>query len=211
MKRVLITGASSGLGKAIYEGYKALPEYKAIGISREGPDIIVDFETHEDVYLKELRNMDIDILINCAGFMDLEENLHTFNRLFAVNTRAPYVLFHHFLKLNLIVINIASVSGMVTDPDTPIYGASKAALIAMTSSLAKRYAKSNVRVNCISPGFFDTNLVKEPTPQYLLNTIPLGKREGTPEEMFDVVRFIEKATYMTGSNIVIDGGLTCKI
>lgn len=211
MKTVLVTGASSGLGKAIYEGYKELPGYKVVGMSREGPDFSVNFEHDPWVYLKEIEHLDVDVLINCAGFMSLEEDLDLMNRLFAVNFKAPYVLSEHFLKDNLIIINIASVSGMVSDPDTPIYGATKAALISLTSSMAKNYASRGIRVNCISPGFFDTNLVPEPTPQYLLDTIPLGKKEGRPQEMFDVVRFIEQAKYMTGANIVIDGGLTCKI
>lgn len=211
MKTVLITGASSGLGKAIYEGYKELTGYVVIGMSREGPDFSVNFEHDPWEYLKVIEHLDVDILINCAGFMSLEEDLDLIDRLFAVNFKAPYVLSEHFLKDDLIIINIASVSGMVSDPDTPIYGATKAALISLTSSMAKKYARRGIRVNCISPGFFDTNLVPEETPQYLLDTIPLGKKEGRPKEMFDVVRFIEKAEYMTGANIVIDGGLTCVI
>lgn len=216
MKTVLVTGASSGLGKAIYKGYKKLKGYTVIGMSRQGPDIQVDFKipkwwTNTLLHPHKLATLDVDILINCAGFMDLGEHLMDMDDLFNVNFKAPYVLFHKFLKPNLIAINIASVSGMVSDPDTVIYGASKAALISSTASLAKKYANIGVRINCISPGFFDTNLVVEPTPQYLLDTIPLGKKEGRPAEIFDAVRFIEQAEYMTGSNIVIDGGLTCKI
>lgn len=213
MKTVLVTGASSGLGKAIYQGYKKLPGYKVIGASKNGPNISVDFcTTHwqsEFDYLK----LNVDILVNCAGFMDLleHEKVSTRRNLWKVNFVAPYELILKYMKPYLIVINIASVSGMVPDPDSPVYGATKAALISLSATLAKKFATIGARINCISPGFFDTNLVVEPTPQYLLDTIPLGQREGRPEEIFDVVRFIEKSEYMTGTNIVIDGGLICKI
>jgi 3-oxoacyl-[acyl-carrier protein] reductase len=106
------------------------------------------------------------------------------------------------------IINIASVSGMVPDKDLPIYAASKAAVIAMTKSLAKQLAPRMIRVNCISPGFFKTNLVNgEDLPDDLLKTIPLGYEE-LPSNITPVIEMILHSRYMTGSNIVIDGGVT---
>jgi NAD(P)-dependent dehydrogenase (short-subunit alcohol dehydrogenase family) len=95
---------------------------------------------------------------------------------------------------------------MKADPDLPIYAASKAALISLTKSLAKSYAP-DVRVNCISPGFFKTNLVDEPTPTELIHTIPM-KYEEDAKKITPVVDLIWKSQYMTGANIVIDGGVS---
>lgn len=210
MIKVMVTGASSGIGKAIYEGYTKLGGYVAYGASKGGPGIFVDFK--KDFWVERFKTVtDIDILINCAGYLRLDEGLSDLLDLWRVNFIAPYTLTLLYMKRGLIVINIASVSGIIESSDIPIYGATKAALISLSASMAKKYAKIDVRINCISPGYFDTNLVPEPTPQFLLDTIPLGNKEGQPEEIFDVVRFIEKAESLTGSNIVIDRGLTCKI
>jgi 3-oxoacyl-[acyl-carrier protein] reductase len=107
------------------------------------------------------------------------------------------------------VINISSISGLMADVDTPIYGASKAALISLSKTLAVKYAPE-VRVNCISPGFFDTNLVPEKTPQELIDPVPLGF-EAQPKMILPVVDAILNCPYMTGANIVVDGGLSCKV
>lgn len=207
MKTVVVTGATSGLGKAIYEGYKGLDGYNVIGISRHGPEITWDFN-HPSNYL--LYGLNVDILVNCAGVMEvINEDLRK-HEIFHVNFWAAYSLIQQALRDNLLIVNIASISGMQTDPDTPIYGASKAALLSLTSSLAKKYAARGIRVNSISPGFYPTNLVPGETPEWLLSMIPLGSK-GHPNDIFEIVRMFEKLEYMTGTNIVIDGGQLCKI
>ena len=116
------------------------------------------------------------------------------------------MLHSHLKKANGQIINIASVSGMKADPDTPLYGALKAGLISLTKSFALRFAPG-IRVNCISPGFFNTNLVPGDLPEELRLTIPLGK-EAEPMEIIPVVKMLDESDYITGANIVIDGGLT---
>ena len=70
-----------------------------------------------------------------------------------------------------------------------------------------KIAAPHVRVNCISPGFFNTNLVEGDTPQELIDQVPM-LREAQPEEIIPVIDMLQKSTYMTGANIVIDGGLS---
>lgn len=105
------------------------------------------------------------------------------------------------------IINIASISGMIAEPELPVYAASKAAVLSLTKSLARLYAP-RVRVNAISPGFYNTNLVEGPTPPELLEKVPM-KYESNPEELYPIVAMIYQTKYMTGANIVVDGGLIC--
>lgn len=110
------------------------------------------------------------------------------------------------------IINIASTSGVVGQEGQANYSASKGAIIAFTKTAAKEYAKHNIRVNAVAPGFIETrmtqktgNLLKEKYMEF----IPMG-RFGQPEEIAQVVTFLasEKASYITGKCIVVDGGLT---
>ena len=211
MKTIVITGASSGLGKAIYDGYKGLNGdygefYNVIGISRRGPDIKCDLRI-EIPNIKE----DIDILINCAGILNIPESPDEIGNIFNINFVAPYQLIEKNLKANMLIVNIASISGMGPDPETPIYGASKAALLSLTASLAKKYAHRNIRENSISPGFYHTPLVPGEVPQEILDAVPLGANKGQFNDIFEIVRMMEQLEYMTGTNIVIDGGQLCKI
>jgi NAD(P)-dependent dehydrogenase (short-subunit alcohol dehydrogenase family) len=211
----VITGASSGIGKEIYQNFKT-HHAPVVGIShRGGPDIVADLAETKGIekVLDNLRGKTISCLINCAGALDIDDDHASAHYLFSLNFWAPYHLSmglrDSFVSGQSSIINISSVSGMMADPDTPIYGASKAALISLTKSLAVKWAP-DVRVNCISPGFFDTNLVPGSTPQYLLAPVPLGF-EARPRMIIPVIRMLMNCSYMTGANIVVDGGLSCKV
>jgi NAD(P)-dependent dehydrogenase (short-subunit alcohol dehydrogenase family) len=214
MRTAIVTGASSGIGKAIYDHFADIYD-KVIGISRNGPDLRVDFREKSGIsqLLKMLPDGKVDCLVNCAGILVLEDEESHGNDIFNVNFWTPYYLttnLYSYLKYARgVVINISSVSGLMADPDSPIYGASKAALISLTKSLAVKYAPE-VRVNCISPGFFDTNLVSEPTPQHLIDPVPL-QYEADTKMILPVVDAIVNCSYMTGSNLTVDGGLSCKL
>lgn len=214
MKTVIVTGASSGIGKAIYEGYKALNGYRVIGISRRGPDFQINFGNGKGFlefkeYWEKHNDGTLAILVNAAGIMPLPETLEDANEILNINLLAPYRLTHFLMCRNLCVINISSVSAIAPDEHLHMYGASKAALSNLTASMARRYVGQGARVNCISPGFYDTNLVPGELPTDLLETIPMRK-EGNPRDLFKVCKFIEEMEYITGSNIVIDGGVLCK-
>lgn len=210
-KRMLITGASSGIGKALYHYYKS--KWEVIGVSRRGPDISIDFKKVDLVFLNAFGKMAIfDVVVLNAGLMSFDE-ITDHEDIYRVNFRTIWSSLrmmetNGFKILNpesSVIIN-ASVSGVIGDPDVPFYAAQKAALINLVRSYAKILAP--VRVNCFSPGFFKSELVPGDPPEALLEPVILGKREADPSELFPVVDMLIDCPYITGQNIVVDGGLS---
>ncbi|MDE7480314.1 SDR family oxidoreductase, partial [Streptococcus agalactiae] len=108
------------------------------------------------------------------------------------------------------VINISSTSGIAGQIGQANYSATKGAIISITKTLAKEFASDGITINCVSPGFIETDMTNELQNKEELkeHLIPL-KRFGQPEEVAWLVSFLasEKANYITGKNIVIDGGM----
>lgn len=202
MPTILVTGASSGIGEALYTEFMKDNSFIVYGLSRRGPDLCYDLK---NPLPKAPILSDVSLLINCAGIMPFEET----KEIFDVNFWGTYNLIQNLLPVMCgggCIINVASVSGIIPDAELPIYAASKAAVISLTKSLAKKYAPG-VRINCISPGFYKTNLVPGEIPKELIDTIPLGYASN-PHELFDVAKLIWETKYMTGTNIVVDGGVS---
>ncbi len=164
----------------------------------------------------------IDVLVNNAGirvrkpFGDF--TAADFDLGVAVNLRAPFLLSQAVLPAMRhqgggCIIHMASQLGLVADPGTALYGVTKAGLIHLTRAMALELAPENIRVNAISPGPIATEYFLERTrdqPDELtrrLRDIPAG-RLGTPEEIAEVVVFLAmtKASFVQGSNLVVDGG-----
>jgi len=220
MKRVaVVTGASSGIGRAIAQYYHN-EDFFVVGVNRGPVDLDTSpvdqnwcFDLRDKEKVKAVVNQiigqfqKIDVLVNNAGIMPFNETDYQ-DDIINLNLLAPIGLSESlpFNPLGGHIINIASVSGIIGDPEVSTYSATKAALINLTRSWAKHWAPT-IRVNCISPGFFDTNLVWGPAPKLLIKDVPM-KREAQPHEIIPVVDMLQKSPYITGANIVIDGGLS---
>jgi len=224
MKKVaVITGTTSGIGRTIANFYVGAGFFVA-GINRRAYDISdghIDrnflFDLSDPIETKavveeikhQFKDRGIDVLVNNAGIMILDDLYDGAPETIATDFIAPMYLCKELLPMfgqGGHIINIASVSGIIGDPDVPIYSACKAGIINFTRSLAKITAPI-VRVNCISPGFFDTDLVEGDVPQELIDEVPM-RREAQTYEIISVIQMLQNSTYITGANIVIDGGLS---
>ena len=212
-QKVLITGATSGIGKAIADFYEGW-DYEVTKVSRSVQDYHYNLCYPSEISSLSQRlhkeNKVYDVLINNAGYV-IKEDFVSVDKLWNLLLLTPYTLIRRLsdgglLAPNSHIINIASVSGMVGEKDIPMYAALKAGVINLTKSFAKRLAP-HIRVNCISPGFFDTNLFPGDTPKELINMVPL-MRSADPEEIKVVIQMLDETLYITGANIVIDGGLS---
>jgi glucose 1-dehydrogenase len=152
----------------------------------------------------------LDLVVSCGGrsqhgpLTDLSAG--DWDAAFAVHARAPWLLAraaYPHLRDGGSFIAIGSVAGTIPHAGAGAYPAAKAALIMACRTLALEWAASGIRVNVVSPGLIST--AAKPKP-YADRIVPLG-RAGTPEDIADVVAFLADAPYITGENIIIDGGL----
>lgn len=162
----------------------------------------------------------IDVLVNNAGitkdmlFMRMKSE--DFKQVIDVNLVGTYNMTKNVSQYMIKqrsgrIINISSVVGLHGNAGQVNYSASKAGIIGFTKSLAKELAGRNILVNAIAPGFIETdmtNVLKDEVKTNILNSIPL-KREGKPEEVAAVVKFLssEDSSYITGQVISVDGGM----
>ena len=164
----------------------------------------------------------VDILVNNAGLGALAEtpdmDEETWDTVFAINTKAIYLFCKYAIPVMRAqggaIINIASISGLVGDYGMGVYNASKGAVINYTRSLALDCARDGIRVNALCPGLIETAMTALTTARpedraAWLGPIPLG-RMAQPVEMASVIAFLasDDASYMTGSIITADGGIT---
>jgi NAD(P)-dependent dehydrogenase (short-subunit alcohol dehydrogenase family) len=187
---VIVTGASSGIGRATAEAFArhgalvaifARSAEKLIEIAQPFGDRmlavggdVADPKAVDRLFAEvELRYGDCDVLVNNAGMIDVKRMVDTtaeeWDRMFAVNVRGTFLMSRRALpamiaKRSGAIVNVASISGVIGPQKFPgfvSYCASKAAVIAMTESLAVEVAESGVRVNSVSPGSVDTKMWAE--------------------------------------------------
>jgi 3-oxoacyl-[acyl-carrier protein] reductase len=170
---------------------------------------------------KEKLGNDADVLINCAGItrdkslfiMPKEDWDAVINTNLTGYFNVTRNLIGYFMKMKKgCVVNITSVSGSVGMPGQTNYCASKAGIIGFTRSLAKEVAKLKIQVNCVAPGFIETDMTASIDPAHMEQVkkmIPM-QRLGQASEVADLVSFLisDKAKYITGQVFTIDGGLT---
>lgn len=161
----------------------------------------------------------IDILVNNAGIVidKMLENMDIdqWNKVISVNLTGTFnctksVIKHMQKKGGGKIINISSIVGEIGNIGQSNYSASKGGIISFTKSIAKEYARDGIIVNAIAPGFIDTEMTRkipENIKSSIVERIPMG-RFGTPEEIADVVLFLCNASYITGTVIDVNGGIT---
>lgn len=169
-----------------------------------------------------------DVLVNNAGISRrkpfLELGVEDFDRVIAVNLRGAFICSQGFASEMVrhgkggAIINIASTRAFMSEPGTEAYTASKGGIVALTHAMAMSLGAHGIRVNAVSPGWIETRdwQFSERAAQPLHSEIdrrqhPVG-RVGTPEDIADACLFLaEKAGFMTGQNITIDGGMSVKM
>jgi len=167
----------------------------------------------------------VDVLVNNAGTNPyfgpmLNVDMGAWEKTFETNLKGYFwcarEVARHCLGRNApgSIINVASVAGLVGSPLQGVYGATKAAIISMTKTLAVELGPSRIRVNAIAPGFIDTRLASailknDELLKAILGRTPLG-RYGTPDEIAGGALYLasDAASFLTGHTLVIDGGLT---
>ena len=232
-KNIFISGASRGIGKSMAQHF-AKSNFNVVGTSRNNFKfdnnlenlfpIKLDVTSRNDVKdcFDELKSKNLlpDILINNAGItadqLFLRMSDDDWDNVINTNLTGTYNLTKIFLK-NMIknkfgrIINISSISGLMGNPGQVNYSSSKAALNGFTKSLAKEVGSRNITVNCVAPGFIDTDMtsyIGDNERNEILKQIPLNKF-GLPEDISKLVMFLmsDDASYITGQTISIDGGL----
>ncbi|MBX9633175.1 MAG: 3-oxoacyl-ACP reductase FabG [Burkholderiales bacterium] len=239
-KVALVTGASRGIGQAIaLELGRAGARVAGTATSQAGADGIgaaiaaaggtgagfvldVNDPARCEAVLAEVtqRFGDVAILVNNAGItadnLLLRMKDEEWDRVMATNLRPIYLLSKLVLRAMMKarwgrIINVTSVVGSMGNAGQANYAAAKAGMVGFSKSLAREVGSRNITVNCIAPGFIDTDMTKslaETQKQALLGQVPLG-RFGTVQEIAAAAGFLasDGAGYITGSTIHVNGGM----
>lgn len=220
MKRVLITGGSRGIGKAIADLFQ-VRGWQVLTPTRQEMNLS-DSKSIES-YCNSIEGP-INAIVNNAGINNIATLDHLseafFEEMLQVNLKAPVQIVRCLqdkLKEQPIshVVNISSIWGFVSKPGRLGYAAAKTGIIGATRTIALELGKHNVLVNAVAPGFVNTELTKQNnTPEQIAEIermLPL-KRMAEPEEIAKFVYFLasDENTFITGQTILIDGGYTCQ-
>ena len=235
-KKVLITGATGGIGNSLIEKFNNLGsliiatgtnEEKLNNLKEKYPNINIEkfkLEEHNkiekfiDTIYTKLNGL--DILVNNAGItldnLSIRLSEENWQKVLDINLTSSFLMCKFAIKKMLKnkfgkIINITSIVGHTGNVGQANYAASKAGIIAFSKSLALEYAKKNINVNCVSPGFIKTDMtdkINEDFKKVLLSKIPAGSL-GSGEDVSNCVAFLasDMANYINGETLHVNGGM----
>ena len=235
-RKILITGATGAIGNALVKKFVSL-EGKVLAtgtktekletLKKEFPNISVlkfDISEHSKIegFIENVSSqlVGLDVLVNNAGInmdnLSLRMKDEEWKKVIDVNLSSTFFFCKYGIKKMLKnkygrVVNITSVVGHTGNLGQSNYAASKAGIIGMSKSLAIEYAKKNITINCVSPGFIQSNMtdkIVESIKAVLTSRIPMSKL-GSGEDVSNTVAFLssDAASYITGQTIHVNGGM----
>ena len=235
-KKILITGATGGIGNALVKKFLSLGgtvlatgtnNEKLNTLKNEFPKINVlkfDISNHLKIenFIEDASSLlsGLDVLVNNAGItmdnLSLRMKNEEWQKVIDINLSSTFYLCKYAIKKMLRnkygrVVNISSIVGHTGNVGQSNYSASKAGMVAMSKSLAIEYAKKNITINCVSPGFIQTKMtdkIDESMKAILTSRIPMSKL-GTGEDVSNTVAFLssDASSYITGETIHVNGGM----
>ena len=235
-KKILITGATGGIGNCLVEKFNSFEskiiatgtnEEKLTKLKQRFPKINIEkFKLDEhDKIEKFIENINdklngLDILVNNAGIaldnLSIRLTEENWKKVLDINLTSTFLMCKYAIKKMLKnrygkIVNITSIVGHTGNLGQANYSASKAGIVAFSKSLALEYAKKNININCVSPGFIKTEMtdkINEEFKNNLISKIPSGNL-GTGEDVSNCVAFLasDMANYINGETIHVNGGM----
>jgi NAD(P)-dependent dehydrogenase (short-subunit alcohol dehydrogenase family) len=234
-KKALVTGATSGIGRAIavklaeagatvyFTGRRAELGKETVELIEKaggtGHFVVSDIASIDDVRKLAQEVGEVDVLVNNAGIFPFsptpEQSLDSYQQVFDVNVRGTYFLTAALVPAMVAkgrgaIVNVSSVAAVVGTPVGSVYNASKAAMDALTRSWAVEFGQAGVRVNSVAPGPIRTDAAVEGAGEMFtaITELTALKRVGEPEEIAEAVLFLasDKSSYITGAVLTADGG-----
>ena len=235
-KKVLITGATGGIGNCLVEKFNNLGsniiatgtnEEKLSNLKKKFPNILTEqFKLDEHKKIEEFIDITekklggLDILVNNAGItldnLSIRLSEENWKKVLDINLTSTFLMCKASIKKMLKkkygkIINITSIVGHTGNLGQANYSASKAGIVAFSKSLAIEYAKKNININCVSPGFIKTEMTDKINDEFkktLISKIPSGNL-GTGEDVSNCVAFLasDLSNYINGETIHVNGGM----
>ena len=235
-KKVLITGATGGIGNSLVEKFNSLGaivvasgtnEEKLNNLQKKFSNIYIEqfkLDQHDKIekFIEkiDLKLEGLDILVNNAGItldnLSIRLSEENWKKVLNINLTSAFLMCKFAIKKMLKkkygkIINITSIVGHTGNLGQANYAASKAGIIAFSKSLAIEYAKKNININCISPGFIKTEMtdkISEEFKKILISKIPSGNL-GSAEDVSNCVAFLasDMSNYINGETIHVNGGM----